>query len=364
MKGLYIAPVDKKSKIYGGVYKKIQSQIQAFRNLDIDIDYIGIDDQNIIMINDKIPFNSKHLKHQLFFKNILKNKSKILNNYDFVYIRFSFANPYMFRLAKFMKKNRIKVLIEIPTYPYEDEIYNSTKNKIFKKLDRYLWNNKNKYIDNLVLTTNIEELFGIKTVSIFNGINRNDIKFIQKNKERDSINLIGVANVSKWHGYDRIIKGLSKYYELNVDKKVNFFIIGEGAEKQNLQELTNELGLNNYVHFLGAKFGKELDDLYDNMDIGVSSLALFRAGGGHDPIKSKEYVAKGLHVILGYNDRALSNQLEFIYKVAEDNSEVNILEIIEKYEKSNVRDIDIINYANEKLTWESQISKVIDIIKK
>ena len=50
------------------------------------------------------------------------------------------------------------------------------------------------------------------------------------------------------------------------------------------------------------------------MHIGVSSLALFRAGGGHDPIKSKEFVAKGMPVIIGYKDKALSSNLEFIYE--------------------------------------------------
>ena len=114
---------------------------------------------------------------------------------------------------------------------------------------------------------------------------------------------------------------------------------------------------------MGAKFGDELDEIYDNSDIGISSLALFRAGGGHDPIKSKEYISKGIPVVIGYDDRALSEELDFVYKVSGDEIAIDIEEIVNKYVNMKTTSYEIMQYAVENLTWESQIKKVVKYIK-
>lgn len=360
MKGLYIAPVDSTSNEFIGVFKKIQSQISAFKNQDVDMDYIGIEKDCMDFIGNKESINLKRAKHYVFFRYILKNVDKILNKYDFVYIRFSFANPYMFKLAKKLIKTNTKVFIEIPTYPYDSEIKNNIKNIILKKVDKLLWIIKGRWVTKLVLTNDRKKLFGVDTINIFNGININDINEIEKDLATDEINLIGVANVSKWHGYDRIISGMAEYYKGTPKRKVNFFIVGEGAEKSNLENLTDKLILKEKVFFLGAKFSKELEEIYSKMDIGVSSLALFRAGGGHDPIKSKEYVAKGIPVVIGYNDRALSNELPFVFSVSSDDSAININEIVGKYINMKISSKEIRDYAYMNLSWESQMKKVID----
>lgn len=291
MKGLYIAAVDETSKEYGGVQKKINSQIKAFKNLDVEMDYIGISGENIKFINEIKRVYLKHKKQFLFFRYIFFNIDNIVDKYDFIYIRFSFCNYYMFKLAQKLKRKNKKVFIEIPTYPYYDEIDSNFKNNIIKKVDKLLWSINKDAIDRVVLTTKLDSVFGIKAINIFNGININDIKPINEEKKNaKEIKLIGVANISKWHGYDRVIRGLAKYYSNDFDKIVKFYIVGEGVEKINLELLVKELDLEKYVEIVGAKFGEELDLLYKNMDIGVSSLALFRAGGGHDPIKTKEYL--------------------------------------------------------------------------
>lgn len=362
MKGIYIADLDRSIKELGGVYKKIQSQVQAFNNLGIEMRYIGVNSYNIEYLDEKINFDAKHLKGHEFYKWLIKNKKLILNSYDFVYLRYSFSNPYMFKFAKIAKENNLKVFIEIPTYPYKDEIKNTPKNIIYKKIDDLLWKFNNKYIDRLVLTTDIDELFGIKAINIFNGINSKDIYEVERKKGKDIVNLIGVANISAWHGYDRVIKGLGDYYKNSVKQEVNFYLVGEGAEKENLIEISKANLVEKYVHFLGAKFGTELDKIYNNMDIGVSSLALFRAGGGHDPIKSKEYVAKGIPVVIGYKDRALSSELPFVIQIAEDNSNVIINDILKKYNELQLSSIEISQFARENLTWESQIVKIVNYI--
>ena len=81
--------------------------------------------------------------------------------------------------------------------------------------------------------------------------------------------------------------------------------------------MVNVFSLNEYVHFVGSRIGSELNLIMDKADIGVSSLALFRAGGGHDPIKTKEFIARGIPVILGYEDKLVDMNLPYIMKVNE-----------------------------------------------
>lgn len=366
MRGLYIAPVDGTASAFLGVLKKIKAQIIALENQGVDMDYIGIEGNSINFVDVKEKINLERAKHYKFFRYILKNIDRLSGKYDFVYIRFSFANPYMFSLAKKLRKADIKVFVEIPTYPYASEIKDSPKNIILKKVDKLLWLTEGKWVTKLVLTNDREKLFGIEAINIFNGISLKDIREIDKDKQEgasDEINLIGVANVSKWHGYDRVISGLAKYYQGNPGHRVNFFIVGEGQENDKLKRITAELGVDKYVFFLGAKFSEELEEIYEKMHIGVSSLALFRAGGGHDPIKSKEYVAKGLPVILGYKDRALSRELPFVFSVPPDDSPIDINEILEKYFSMQTSSKEIRKYAREKLSWEAQMKKVIEEMK-
>lgn len=364
MRGIYIAPVDCESKLYIGVYKKVKSQIKAFKSLGVTIDYVGMAGDKIDFLGSNIDFSAKHLKQPLLFKKIIDNLDEIYNKYDFAYIRFSFANPYMFALIKRLKEHGIKVFVEIPTYPYTNELDNSIKNIIYKCLDTYLWKRKAKNIYRLVLTNDLRELHGIKAINIFNGIDLEDIVKSTSDKYVDKkvVNLIGVANISKWHGYDRVIKGLAEYYKVNRNIGVHFYIVGEGSEKSNLIRLTEELEMNEYVHILGAKYGDDLEKLYYKMDIGVSSLALFRAGGGHDPIKSKEYLAKGIPVIVGYKDRAFSDDLEFVYRISSDDSPVNINDIVTQYLTGKINSEVIVKYAADNLTWAAQIKKVLETL--
>lgn len=361
MKGLYIAPVDSYIKEHLGIYTKILGQINALTNLGVEMDYIRMENDYIVMENIKSDYQIKRAKHYVFFKYIICNMEKIVNKYEFVYIRFSFANPYMFKLAKLLKKEGIKVFIEIPTFPYENELEKSFKNSLLKIVDKILWKMNRNNIYRLVVTAKLKELFGVRCISIFNGIDVENLSQSKEIKDKNKIKLIAVANISKWHGYDRVIKGLSEYYLLNGKKtEVEFYLVGEGIEKENLKKITHELKCDKYVKFLGAKHGKELDEIFETMDIGVSSLALFRAGGGHDPIKSKEYIGRGIPVLLGYKDMALDNELEFVFNVPSDESNININDIVNKYNKMNYTSNEIRRYAEENLSWDSQMRKVIN----
>lgn len=367
MKGLYLTSVDfYLNPNMGGVYKKIKGQINAFSNLGCKIDFIH-PNNNKININGKdyecnlSKIDSLTKKNNVFYNSILALNKIDLKEYDFVYVRFTKACYGMYKFVKKLSEFNVKVIMEIPTYPYKDEIDKDLKNILLNNIDDLIWIKMKKYIYRLVLTNDLKKLYGIKAINIFNAIDINEIKTGTLKKENKEINFIGVANISKWHGYDRLIKGIADYYKNKENEEnVNFYIVGDGPEKEKLVNLTQKLKITDNIKFLGPKFGEELEEVYSNMSIGVSSLALFRAGGGHDPIKSKEYVAMGLPVLLGYNDRAFNNTLPFIFECDASNENIDINCLVRKYKSMNVSSKEIKKFAYDELSWDSQMKKVLN----
>ena len=360
MKGIYIAAIDSCEAKEKGVINKIYGQIKAFKKLNVEMDIAHIKNKDIIFNGNLSNIKLYKPTNFFFHKNIKKKLKTKIKDYDFAYIRFSRGDIEYFRLIKFLNKNNIKVIIEIPTYPYIKQYkYTNPKHLIYGILDLVIWQLVKKYIYRISVTNNISKIRGIKCINIYNGIDLDSLPLNSSKKISNKLNLVGVANISKWHGYDRVIRGLYEYNKNSNSKNINFYVIGEGEEKENLIKLSKDLGLEKNVRFLGVKTGKHLNRELDNMHIGVSSLALFRAGGGHDPIKPKEFIGRGMPVILGYNDKLVDMNLPYVFKIPEDNSSVNIDEIVDKFYKLQESKQDIRDYAKANLSWESQIYKLI-----
>lgn len=363
MKGIYIAKVDTEYSLDIGVSKKILGEINAFKNIGNSIDYVRLKNKDIYINDEKL---RSTITRYFACKDIYKGLKNINLNYDFAYLRYCRGNYNFYRIVKLLHKNNIKIIVEIPTYPYRSEINTRSVTGIIDlALDKLIAPFLHKYVYRISVTSDDKDIFSIKTIGINNGIEIDRFKLVNySNRNRDKINLVGIGNLAKWHGYDRVIEGLNEYYKANANlckKEVDFYIIGEGNEKNNLQELTEKYDLSKYVHFLGAKNGEELDNIFNDMDIGVSSLALFRAGGGHDPIKSKEFLARGIPVILGYEDRLIDMNLPYVFKIEEDNKSLDIEILLKKYDETiKIKPEEIREYAKENLTWEFQMKKVID----
>lgn len=361
MKGLYIARIDEKYSLDFGVAKKIIGQIDAFNDLGHKIDYLRLSNKQVMFNNQKFEkVKYRFLAYGNFYR-LLKKKYKN-KNYDFIYIRYVKGNLNLYRIIKMFSKKGTKVIVEIPTYPYDTEVVGfNIRNFIECIIDKYVILRLKNYVFRISVTNTHKEIFGIKTININNGIDLRYLPLI-KNENVSSVNLVGIANLARWHGYDRVIEGLYNYYTKTKNHKdVMFYIIGEGNEKDNLINLTNKLDLKEKVHFLGGKTGDELDYIFNNMHIGVSSLALFRAGGGHDPIKSKEFLGRGMPLLLGYEDKVIDMELPYVFKIEENDNPVDIENIISLYEKCrDINSSDIRKYAEDFLSWKFQMEKVIN----
>ena len=114
------------------------------------------------------------------------------------------------------------------------------------------------------------------------------------------LNLLCVANVSRWHGLDRILRGLAIY---SGTPRVILHIAGNGSELPHLQKLANDLGIADHVLFHGFLTGKTLDDLFDQCPIAVGSLGIHRKGLTETSIlKAREYCARGIPYVIACID--------------------------------------------------------------
>lgn len=298
---------------------------------------------------------------------------KVIKNADFVYFRRPLIDVGFRRFLRYLKKSnpKIKVVVEIPTYPYDREefFYSIWRTTLYIK-EVYNRNRMQGLVDKIVTYSEDETIFGIPTIRIQNGVDVDDVSIIRPKEHGKTIYLISVATLQPYHGHERIIKGLAEYYNSGGDRIVKFMIVGSGETEKNLKNLVNKKQLNKYVHFFGVKLNDELDELYRMADIGVGSFGFYKIGLDlASSLKTREYLCRGLPVVSGCRQDVFEKvECDFHYEFPNDASSIDIRKIVEFYDslyegkkKENVHN-DIRSYAMQNVTMEKSFAPVIDYL--
>ena len=358
---------------FGGISKKIIDQVNALKNLGIDValSYLLSNDRNGFVARyvdeEKIEqFSSSpiisqihsRLKYNKLYNYIEKNEIEV------VFIRYiHFANPFFISFLRKLKKRNIKVLLEIPTYPYDQE-YQEVKftSKLVLLVEKLSRQQFKKYVTRILTVTPHKKIFGVPTIEISNGINTHSIKRAEKTRSYDDIQLIGVASMARWHGYDRVIEGFHEYYSKPTNKrKIYFHIVGDNQNTESLRykELVKRYDLSKYVIFHGRTSGEALDTLYNRADIGVGCLGCHRKGLKFSKsLKNREYCSRGIPFFYSETDLEFEKS-NFVFKVPADESAIDIQQVIEFISNHEFDTLQIRKYAIENLDWEKQYEKVL-----
>lgn len=337
---LYLSSWDFTNAESDGVCKKIMAQIKAFKNRGYTVDLTYIKNGRTYLVNDagieKDLGNNHHLSkfgaHRCIASYIRTN------SYDCSYIRYNKADPWLITILKELKNNNTKIVIEMPMYPYEKECMVDFRSKLVLVIDIIYRNKMVNYVDYVATYIGEEKIFGIPTIHIVNGIDFSCIKCLSGNKDSDDgIQLIAVALFAPAHGYDRMLRGLHQYYSEGGKRNLIFHMVGDGKTVAQYKSMIREYALEKHVILYGKMNGIELDKIYENADIGVSALGQFRqVKGNHisSTLKSREYCAKGLPIISGCEiDVIPSAKCDFVYICGNDDTPVNIEEIVMFYDK-------------------------------
>lgn len=350
-----------------GISKKITYQVDAFKKCGMNVHLCYMDEKDTkkrIIDGDVIAdygngLLSKILKRTDFsaISNYVKK-----NQIDLVYIRSNHnANLFTINMVKKMKAYGAKVVMEIPTYPYDIEYKaQGISRQIFQ--DKIFRNQLAKYLDAIVTFSDFDKIFGQRTIKISNGIDFDSVKMKTTiNDTSKELNLIGVAEIHEWHGFDRIVRGLADYYSKPQDYLVEFHVIGYFFSKEiedEFRKIISDNHMENYVILYGKKHGTELDNLFDKCDFGIGSLGRHRVGIDKiKTLKNREYAARGIPFMYSETDSDFDPK-PYVLKAPADESPIEIQRIIDFYKRNTMSPIEIRESITD-LSWKKQMELVI-----
>lgn len=355
-----------------GISKKIHYQVKALKECgaDVHLCYYDVSPKGgrRWMVDDEVIADfgtgiTAKIWKRIYFSPIINYARR--KGIDFVYIRsFHNANPFTLRLVKLFKRTGAKVVMEIPTYPYDQE-YVTCSMKLDLVIDRCFRHQLAKRLDSIVTFSDAEKIFGGRTIRISNGIDFEDIPLKQQqNDTSHELHLLGVAEVHYWHGFDRLVRGLADYYRTNPkpEYKVYFHIVGPltgQREQDEILPVISKNHLEDYVLLHGPLHGEELDSMFEKADFAIGSLGRHRSGISFiKTLKNREYAARGLAFTYSETDEDF-DRMPYVLKASPDEAAIDIQRIIDfrrflKMSPAEIRE------SVRPLSWKVQMQKVIE----
>ncbi len=375
-KVLFYSRINKSLSANYGVANKCDEQVEGLRRMGWEVDYIWLNDDGVFL-NQNIIFSFVAKLRRITFFNyfflyfrfhaILRNKVDFLN-YQLVYMRYELSHPqFLTTLRKIRRENpNIKIILEIPTYPYGLEQNGMLRNFQYY-IDRRYRRHLKGLVDRVVHYGIEKKIFGIPAFRMSNGIDARSINLIVSHQKPNSINLLAVGAWNYWHGLDRLILGLGNYYSGNNQKeKVHLTIVGNGAILKLYKKLVSQNMLEQHVKFVPPLPRKILDNYFYQADIGIGTLAIFRKGLCLDSsLKHREYCARGLPFILSTDDLDFPKTIPWVHYFPENEQAISISSLLEfnkKLKKVERLENKIREYAEENLSWEKRWRQLLSAL--
>ena len=351
-----------------GITKKILGQVVALQKLGFEVDYIGrMNDEIILFSNNgnEVLFNCSGSNY-IDFSNIEKEILSFIKNkkYNVLYTRYSATSSWNTKkLYKKCRNGGVKVFLEVPTYPYKEEMCINVKAFLNFIVSEFfnLW--MKKYITSIVAFGEFDTIMGVSVISIKNGIDMTKIPITRNNSEK-TLRLVAMGSLKGWQGYDRLLEGLAAYYNCSsrIKREIHVDVIGDGLELEHYRKIVRDNNLHKYVNFHGKKGGALLDTILSSVHIGINSLGCHRKGVKElSTLKSKEFLARGLPIVYSTYENCLSEDLYFCKKIPENDFPVDIDEIISFYDevaKHKNYPETIRSYAESTVSWDLQMKKI------
>ncbi|NLV27960.1 MAG: glycosyltransferase family 4 protein [Methanomicrobiales archaeon] len=365
------------SDYFSGVFKKTYAQVSFLNQLGLSTEIIMIGSNQIqyphhkflkiIEINNPRSPNliyrfNFYLKIRRIFSNIISS----LGTDDVLYCRTSFLLSIMYPKEYLRYFRKCKIVTEYNTIEINEYLLNkSYLNAILEFLFGRIIKN---HSDAIVGVTNEITQYQLHhsastlkpNITIGNGISVNSC-IIRDCPAFDgnTINLLCLANFSRWHGYDRLLYGLSNYHG---PVNIIIYFSGDGVELPNIKKLVETLKLEKKVIFTGFKSGIDLDNLFNNCHIAVGSLALHRIGLNEASIlKAREYCARGIPFVYGAKDPDFPLHFPYILNIPANENPVEFEDIINFVQTvcSNPGHPKIMReYALKYLDWSIKMKKL------
>ncbi|WP_316015299.1 glycosyltransferase [Roseobacter sp. HKCCA0434] len=365
MSGLYVARLALGQDHLAGVARKIADQRAVLAEAGLETDMLDLSDPAFRHADGGVW--RRRISHHLLFHREMQARTR---DADFVYIRFQGAPPDLVRALAAIRARRpdLPVVMEVPSWPFASE-RRGWRSRVQAAYQNVGLSSLKGRVDRIVTFSQATEIFGIPTLRTDNGVNVEALPLVAPRTVGPDLHLVGVANLSFWHGYDRMIDGIARYRANAAPDapSVTFDIAGSGDELPNLRRKVAEAGLEQTVRFVGPKHGDQLDRLMSDADIAVSSIGMHRLDVDTSNIKSREFCGRGIPFVIGYPDRDFPPELPFAHHVPADESPIDIAGLVSWYADLREGQPEITrimrNYAEDRLSWRAKMAPVVDWLK-
>ena len=269
---------------YGGVEKSIIDQanmLSEFYDVEV-VSLYKLYDYIPYKVNDKvkIKYLSNLKPNRNEFKDAVKRKNiKDIINEGFkaikiLYLKRKLVSDYIYNCdSNVVISSRIDFTKLLNIYGNnlavkvaEEHVYHNNSKKYFKLLKKSMKNINYLIPASKYLYDDYEKLF--KNENVIVKYIPQIVGDIPLNKSKcNNYNIVTVGRLSKEKGYDDLIKVFDLVHKKN--KKIKLIIVGDGDEKENLENLVSQYKLNKYIKFTGFLTQDKLKDIYINSSLYV-----------------------------------------------------------------------------------------------
>jgi hypothetical protein len=371
-KGLLIFPILKDVGIADGIVTKNEGIRTGFLNNNVEADVLEFFSTGVF-INDEKIYSFHSNRYRRIYQHNVKSWSKIRKyilskQYDFIWFRTPMIlSPVANFIVGLKKQNpKCQIILEYGYYPFINEL--GSLAKTLYKLNRRNELKAHRHADYVVTYSGIDHVDNLVNIPINNGIDLQGLRQVSIQTDiKTRVNFICVSSLKKWHAYERMIEGLNEYKKNPGHQPVLFNIVGNGPVLPHLKKMVEQMKLEKYVSFHGFKTGVELDEVYDDNHIAIGTLGLHRLNiTFSSSLKNREYLGRGLPMVLSTKDEDMPESLPFILYVSDDEKPVDIQKLVlfaqEIYQNSEINK-QVRSYAEKVVSWDSKIETVIQYLK-
>lgn len=381
---LYLASYKKNNS---GVSKKITGQIDAF-SMKHPVWYFVEEDSKLflrkkyeVQILEDI-FCMSMSGNKLIrdvalwsnYKKFLRLHKEKLGDFKFVYYRMTPSNPGLVKIMGYLKTQYDTTIVkEIPTYPYAQELKSLGKAGYLKYLiDKTFKRRENNFVDYIATFGDESIIDGIPVISIDNSVVGKLVNesFEMKRDEKISSSRVTrfgmVTAVEYWQGVDRIFHGIANYCHTN-DRNIHFDLVGDGADMDRLKALALDLKINDLVTFNGFMSGDKLEEMYEQFDICIGPMGLFRKNLEFvSSLKTKEYLLHFKPFVYSGVERHMQD-FKYALKVSNDETPLDFNLILEYFNTTlgnNKKSDDFEYLISTYFTWDRQVENILSRIER
>jgi glycosyltransferase involved in cell wall biosynthesis len=175
----------------------------------------------------------------------------------------------------------------------------------------------------------------------------------------DDMVVVFLGSLYPWQGVDYLIETLISL------QNVWLLVIGNGPERNKLEQLANQLGVDGRLRWLGWQEGAALQQLLGAVDVAVGTLALNRKGMSEaQALKTRHCLGIGLPIIIGYSDTLLDSDSPGVFYA--DNTSELVQRIQEIRAMGCTRDLSyrqqIRDFAVQRLSWATIAKQTSDFM--